>query len=177
MTILIGLRTPSSAVLGADSQLNWGDTKILGSKKLFEIGRFILGISGPARLGTLLVEAKQKLNRVTTPGGVAKTLKDLISADDWKVDETASGPRCSDVSILLCNTRTGGLYWLDGSFSVEEVSIGHFICLGAGDDIATGAMAALDTLEPKDRVRRALGIACQFNAACGGELVVREVEA
>ena len=175
MTVLVGLRTPEGAVIGADSQLNWGSTKIVGSKKLFELGRFFIGISGPARLGTLMLEAKARIARVTTPAKLSKLLKELIEGDDWKMDDISNGPKISEMAVLVGVKSTGQVFWIDGGFSVEEVPVGQFIALGSGDDVATGALAALDKLEPKERVTRALEIACLFNVYCGGEPIIREI--
>jgi ATP-dependent protease HslVU (ClpYQ) peptidase subunit len=156
--------------------MTWGDTKIHGAKKLLDAGRFIIGISGPARLGTLIEESRTRFTKAHTPQGIAKILRDLIAKDEWRSDESGTGPRCADVAILLCDQKTGRIFWLDGSFTVDEVNEGRFIALGTGGDVAMGAMAALGKLKPKDRVRRALQIVCQFSASCGGELDIREIQ-
>lgn len=172
MTIIIGMRHATGCVLGTDSQITWGSVKILGSRKLMELSRFVLAVAGPSKLSTILELGRGRLDNLTKPHLLAKSIQSLIAKDGWRPDGT-EGPNNMEMSILVADKRTGDLYWIDGTCSLERIAEDSFICAGSGDEIGTGAMAALDRLPPEKRVRRAIQLVCRHNTECGGEVVVR----
>lgn len=176
MTIVIGYRTPTGTIVAADSQGTCGASAVFGTRKIFDLGHFVVALSGSYRLRALLETHRKEWCRWRDPQKIANALRDAIRKDEWTLEEDkGGGPKTIGSSLLFAAKSGKGLWAMDCDCTVEEIPVGHFVTLGSGCDHATGALAALRDLpwSPERVVRKAMEVTCRHNAYCGGEIHVR----
>jgi ATP-dependent protease HslVU (ClpYQ) peptidase subunit len=79
--------------------------------------------------------------------------------------------------VFLVGWR-GRLFRIDSDFQVGE-SIDQFESVGCGDNLAMGAFHAMQddtTIDPEQRVTKALSAASAFNAAVGPPFIVKNTK-
>lgn len=168
MTCIVGLVEEGTVYMGGDSLAVSGGWLIreMAEGKVFRKGEFLFGVSGMARYIQVLkyrfVPPPQRGDDVQTymqvrfVDGLRQCLRESTNL------VTNNGLEELEESTNLMVGYRGSLYRVDASFGLSECG-GAFLTLGSGDEVASGAMAALEGTEPEQRVLRALEIAGQFN--------------
>jgi ATP-dependent protease HslVU (ClpYQ) peptidase subunit len=171
MTCIIGLVVDGTVYMGADSAAVEGwMTRPMQTKKLFRNGPFLIAYCGSIRMGQILEYHLQV--REQEPGendsqyivtGFVEAVRDCLK--DKGVARVQSNTEDLPGSGFMVGYR-GSLYHIGPEFQVSVMEDG-FDADGLGRQFALGAMAALEGLEPIERIRRALEITTRFsNGVC-----------
>jgi len=151
--------------MGADSAGASGWTvRAVRSSKIFKVGPFIIGHTTSFRMGEILqyhLEVEPQKEEQTDyeymvccfVEAVRKALKEYGFA---KVENNVE-----EGGDFLVGYH-GHLYSVDDDFQMTEHIEGYDAC-GCGGGFALGAMRALEGMSPKERIKRALGIAAYFS--------------
>ena len=175
MTVIIGLEHENHVYMGGDSisLSGWSKAPIAGEKvfkRSFKSGilsrDFIFGFAGSPRAAQLVEY------RLQPP-----VISDAADTDAYMRTDFIDAVRTCFRNGGLLTTENGqekghpflvgyrgSLYFVGSDFSVEDYQRGFF-CIGAGDDVATGAMAALSDLPPEARILKALQVTGDLCAA------------
>lgn len=169
MTCVIGFKTDAGIWIGADSAgtTEYGSQTLRVDTKVFNRNGFTMGFCGSFRMGQVL-----RFNLVATqqPDGM----------DDYEymvttfVEDVRKVLKRAGYSHVKNNVETGGnflvayreaLYEVEEDFQVGS-STRTYSCIGSGEEIASGAMAILETLDitPEKAIKQALKIAADHDA-------------
>jgi len=168
MTCIVGLvaQKDRAVWLGADSAGVAGlGLMVRKDAKVFRVGQYAIGITGSFRMGQLIQHAFQppRFN------GAGPTHKFMCTAF---VDALRTCLKAGGFLKIENGVEEGGfflvgaaarLYRIESDLQVGE-SVLPYDAIGCGAEIALGAMYATAAMEPKVRLRRALGAAEQFSA-------------
>ena len=188
MTTVVAVRTPEHTILGADSLLTQGDTRLHHtynlSQKIFVLGDSCIGLSGSIAHYTSLIQALREMGEQCDLWGedkvfdtftkVHKKLKDefFLNAKKQPDDPYES----NHISAMVANGS--GIY---GVYAHREViQFDRFWCNGSGRAYALGAMHALwaerQARQPDQApdamaiARAGLAAGMEFDRASGGQM-------
>ncbi len=188
MTTVVAVRTPQHIVIGADTLLTQGDTRLPHTynlaQKVYTVGHSCIGLSGSVSHYTSLIQALRHMGEHCRLWGedqvfetftkVHKKLKDEFFLNPKKQpDDPYEG---NHISAMVANGS--GIY---GVYAHREViAFDRFWCNGSGRAYALGAMHALwaerSATQP-GQIPDALAIAraglaagMEFDRASGGEM-------
>lgn len=178
MTTIIGLAHEGKVYLGGDGQTTSGWEAIYSAHpKVFTSGLFVIGASGTVRFKNLTqhhfdipTDAEDKYDmrymvRVFIPA-LREALKEHGAMG--KISEKDN----SDC-LLLVGVR-GVLYYIGIDFDVTAIASGlHSI--GTGSEYAIGAMTAIYSLSPRERIERSLEIAARYDIGTSAPFTIVEV--
>lgn len=175
MTIICALHDHVAGVtwIGADGRMT-SDKFVwpMDVEKWTDIGRFRLGMAGSGRAAVIVGRRLHDLRDFAHPQYIADSLREAMISDGWKSDD-ARGPQTFDTYFMLANAA--GVWAISGTGTVIPFGL-NFAAMGSGEDYAYGAAYALMNgdrhVSAEWVVRGALGAACAFDAACGGQLMV-----
>lgn len=168
MTCIIGLVHKDRVYMGGDSMAaaSW-DMQAVRHPKVFKTGEFIIGYTDSFRMGQLLQYefAPPGHDSLTPRAYMTSVFPEAVRklfADKgylWVENSRESGGE------FIVGYR-GALYTVQSDFSVLQYREA-FTAVGCGKPYALGAMACMEALSPKRRIRQALQIAAQFsNGVC-----------
>jgi ATP-dependent protease HslVU (ClpYQ) peptidase subunit len=171
MTCIIGLVENGTVYMGADSSAVEGwMTRPMQTKKLFRNGLFLIAFCGSIRMGQILeyhlVVREQEPDEddaryIVT--GFVEAVRDCLREKGFS--RVQGNTEEIPGSGFMVGYR-GSLYHIGPEFQVSVMEDG-FDADGLGRQFALGAMAALEGLEPTERIRRALEITTRFsNGVC-----------
>ena len=164
LTCIVGLAQDGKVWIGGDSVSASGwQVRSMRHSKVFRVQEFLIGYTSSFRMGQILEhhlsvpaqDGQCDVKYLVTQ--FIPSVRDCFK-EHWfdKIkDEDAKGGE-----FLL--GYHGHLYHVDCDFQVAEYEDGFDAC-GCGEAYALAAMKALETLQPKDRVLRALEIAGHFS--------------
>lgn len=181
MTCVVGLKTPTTIIVGADSAGVGGwDLRIRADEKVFRTGPYLIGYSSSFRMGQLLrysllshlaplEEQNELLFRYMVTlfvDGVRQCLKDGGYAE--KHDEREEGGQ------FIVGVRDR-LFVVDRDYQVEEFA-DPYAAVGCGAPYALGSLHATDesALPASIRVQRALEAAERFSSGVRGPFVLMQ---
>ena len=189
MTVLAAFQGNGFAVIGADSRATdeSGSTFVLSNSKITwdKQGRYLYAISGASRGGNLLQQGWtppdapmfidiEHLDEFMTQTFIP-TLREVFidSGYDAKDDGDSAW---HDSSFLIA--VNGIIYPIFNDYSWDRDARNIYYG-GSGGDIALGVMAALgidkckdDPKKAKAIIKKAIEVACQFNAFCAPPVVI-----
>lgn len=174
MTCIVGLALDGDVWIGADSAATSGwQVRSTRVPKVFTHGPFIIGYTVSFRMGQLL----QFYLDVQPQDGESSDLEYIVKRFVMAVRGCLKE---GGYTTIENNKEEGGgfligyrghVYRVGNEFQVTEASDGFDAC-GCGGNYALGAMAALGSVEPDERVRMALEIAAHFSGAVRGPFTV-----
>lgn len=174
MTCIVGVADERGVWIGGDSAgVSGWLSHVRADTKVFERGPFIMGFTTSFRMGQLLRHAldvpQQPPNQpideflaTTFVDAVRKCLKDGGMAK--KESDVESGG-----TFLL--GYHGSLYRVGNDYQIAE-TIDGVDAVGAGNELALGALWATAADEPTDRITTALEAAAHYSAAVRGPFTV-----
>lgn len=157
--------------MGADSCVSTGWTaRTLRQPKVFRNGDFLIGYAGSVRMLNVLRYQVQIGSQDAAQTDDEYVMCSFIEAvreqcKDLGVSTIEDNQEQSVGSFLVAYRQK--LYDVAPDFSVCSYADDLYAC-GSGSDIALGAMAALQDMEPVARIRRALGIAERYGYGVAG---------
>lgn len=171
MTCIIGLIEKGNVYIGADSaSISNLVIRATNVPKVFRRGPFIIGYTTSFRMGQLLEHwlevPKQTTESKSDQEYMVKEFAESIRTlfKDKGFAETNSGAESGGTFLVGYG---GHLFTIYADFQVNEIC-DKFDAVGCGGPFALGAMAALKTLEPVERIEKSLEIAAHFSAGvCG----------
>lgn len=172
MTVVIGLMENGLVYMGADSIAIPDNSYSITTRqdpKIFRNGVFLIGFTGPFRMGNLL---RFRLQPPEQPAGMdhfeymATLFIDAVRDCFRQHGYLGKTEERDDGGTFLVGYREQ-LYEVYDDFQVG-IPHGAFAAVGAGRDVALGAMAAMEFMPPRDRLNRSLQISEQFCAAVRG---------
>lgn len=167
MTCIVGLVHDGDVYISGDSAgISYGGTTtIRADQKVFAREDMIFGFTSSFRMGQVLRYV------LGIPGR-----KENISDEEYLVTQFIpevqkcfkdAGYLCIDNGVQWGGTfllgYRGNLYQIDSDFQVG-CSVDEYDAVGAGAEYALGALGVLRDVDPDERLRRALEIACYHNA-------------
>lgn len=178
MTCIIGLEHNGTAYVGADSSVAEGWTvreSLL--PKVFQRDVFLIGSTGSIRLNQLLwqhldVRAQHEDENDSTyiVCGFIEAVRGCLKTHGYaKVDSNVE-----EGGFFLVGHR-GKVYRVSNSYGISRVADGY-TAVGCGAEYALGAMKALVSLEPVERIRQSLAIAEHFSGGVIGPFTVLELK-
>ena len=171
---IIGLVANGEVHIGGDSCITRGwFIKPSAWPKVFTSGAFLIGSTGSLRPSQilehqlvvrekLLDESEAHYITVAFINGVRTCLREQGYAT---IDDNAE-----EGGTFLVGYN-GGLYCVSRDYGVSR-SLNKFAAIGCGEEYALGAMAALEGLDPEERIMKSLEIAARFSAGVCGPFVV-----
>lgn len=171
MSVAVAVIDGSTLVMAADSQWSTSYVKATSANaKLMTFGHALSGVVGNPRvlnvLSTMVPPDEFRLDyswlvREYVPL-LMNTLKDAKALQES--DGIASMP---DTALLIGGD--GSLFTVHSDFSVME-HCQSYAAIGSGQEVAIGALAALSTIPPADRARRAIEIVSENTPWVGGRI-------
>jgi ATP-dependent protease HslVU (ClpYQ) peptidase subunit len=161
MTCIIGLEHEGRVYMGADSYLGNGHTfGITRERKLFRRGEFLVGTAGDVRFGQLLAY------HMTMPEAQGDEPDAQYLVMEFVEPLRAMMKEHGFATIENSVEKTGNRFLLGyrgrlyrvWDYQVDSY-VNGLICIGSGEEVAYGAMMALEALPPRKRIKRALAIA------------------
>jgi ATP-dependent protease HslVU (ClpYQ) peptidase subunit len=174
VTIIVGLVTERRVVLASDGMSPDGSGTVFSNPhKVREVAiaegeTVVVGTTGRTALGSLFAY-RVKVDGVPDPG-------DVDGADEWAhtIAEAITG-LAKDNGLTDKDGDMDGaalLAWRTHLWDISDnlaLRIDRFAALGAGADVALGALDVLHDdahVNPDHAVRRAVTAACRWHAAC-----------
>lgn len=178
MTCVVGLVDKKTVYIGADSASVSGWTsRITRLPKVFRRGPFLIGYTTSFRMGQLLEHALE----VPLQGAETNDRRYMVTVFAETVRALLKE---RGVAKIEANTESGGqflvgyrghLYSVQSDFQVNEMADG-FDAVGSGAEYALGALAALRTMKPLPRLKRALEISAHFNMGVSPPFFLRSIK-
>jgi ATP-dependent protease HslVU (ClpYQ) peptidase subunit len=182
MSIAVAVRKDHEVILAADSQTNFGSTKVgagnHSARKIRRVGSAYVATTGWGLYDNIL----DHLLRAGTPPRLTnqdaifafflkfwRTLRDRYTLVNDQADKENDSPFADlDASFLIINRR--GIYSVASDLSVTEFS--EYYAVGSGSDFSLGALHALydSPLDATTLARKACAAAIEFNIYCGGDI-------
>jgi ATP-dependent protease HslVU (ClpYQ) peptidase subunit len=170
MSTVVAVQTPKFAVIGSDTQINWGDRRVrqpVPASKLQPVGEYLIGYAGDLRAGQILhyifvppkpVHVKQQydLDQFVTASLVPK-IKDVWEDNGYINSEDGT-------SLLV--VVMGVVYEIgsDYSWSRDERNI---YGIGSGGDYALGYLSSFEAPTTRNQtenlVVEAVGAASEYD--------------
>jgi ATP-dependent protease HslVU (ClpYQ) peptidase subunit len=177
-TAVIGLVHEGTVYLGADSAgMNTSDLSltIRTDKKVFANGQFIMGFTGPFRIGQLL-HYKLRVSEQKSDQDLNEFM--VITFIDAVRDCLKDGGFASKTNNSLYGQESGGrflvgyggrLFKIDYDYQVGESADGY-CAIGCGMHFCLGSLytTANTGLSPEERIIKALEAAAKFSAGVQG---------
>lgn len=167
MTCIIGVEQEGTVIIGVDSMSTDGYSKdATRLRKVFRVGEFLIAYTSSFRMGQILqyhLEVRHQQDgetdeRYMVVAFVEAARKCLKEHGYTRIENNQEEGGC-----FLVGYR-GRLYSVYGDFQINSSATG-VAAFGAGQEYALGAMKALETLPPVERIQRALEISSQLSCA------------
>lgn len=177
MTCIVGLVTDKGVLIGGDSAgVSEYNLIVRSDPKVFTTGPFLIGFTYSFRVGQLLryrLTVPEQQDGVDDFAYMATEFVDAVRACLHAHGAMKDEQGVHQGGVFLVGYR-GQLYRVDSDFQIGVNACG-FDAVGCGDQVALGALAALEGSPPKKRIERALQIAEQFNAGVRGPFTVEAI--
>lgn len=174
MTTIIASKMGEGVVFAYDSQVTWGNSKLVSDAKVFQTGPIVFGVSGSCRDGDIIKhgldipEFKRKHRQNPERWIVSKLVPAIQHAlDKNRQLETRNSQSTTDSHIIVSIPGFLGVLATDLSLiGQDEECVG----VGSGSDYAVGAYHAGASLE------QAVSIAAKLDVGTGGKINTLEVK-
>lgn len=189
MSIICGYHDDESGEtwIGCDSRVSADDGILFPGDhaKIMRIGRWVIGHAGDQVAFSVLKRLQRDTGNAgaafADPGFQAEDAAELLRNHLMMAGfiRRPNDHMC-DLGQHFLLARPEGLWEIDSAFGVRHIADG-FAAIGSGCDFASGAVAALrhadviQTFSIDDLLRIAMEAACEFDSACGGEIVVEQI--
>lgn len=166
MTCIVGLEADSKVYIGADSASVAGwEVRATRLHKVFRRSRFLIGYTGSFRMGQLLqhrLEISPQNGETDEEFMVCKFIEAVRTClKDGGFAKVDNNVEKGGYFLVGYNGR---LYNVSSDFQVNSERNG-FDARGCGREYALGAMKVLESLAPRERVKKALTVAAHFSGA------------
>lgn len=166
MTCIIALEHKGKVYMGGDSAAVAGwDIQLSADPKVFQVGEFLIGYTSSFRMGQLL-----QYNLEIPENADGNDMRYLVSKFIPAVRECLKEGGYAKID----NNQEEGGFFLIGyhgkaykvcqDFQITRMTDGY-IAVGAGENFALGALAAMKIEDPEDAIFRALKVAEMFSGA------------
>ncbi|MCU0555117.1 MAG: hypothetical protein MUF17_10205 [Syntrophales bacterium] len=188
MTVVAAVLKRKSLVIGADTQINFGDSCMPGTNiktsKLFTInGTYVAG-SGWALydniIQDLLSDRKNRNLNLDDERSIFKFFNNLYFTVKEKysyVNSQCNGHNTpfADLDARFLVAGRSGIFYVSANMSVHKFE--RYYAIGSGCDYALGAIHVLYDcdLSAKDICHRALSAAIDMDVHCGGPPEIHEI--
>lgn len=176
MTCIIGLKHKGNIYMGGDSAGVAGYRKeIRADEKVFVNGKFIFGFTSSFRMGQLLRYALVPPEKSPDMDVYKFMVTDFVNAvrNCLKDGGYATKKDEAEVAGTFLVGYEGHLFKIDSDYQVGE-SREDFAAAGCGEEFALGAMAALETKDPVNKIFKALTIVESYCTGVAGPFTVVE---
>lgn len=178
MTTIVGVQTPTYAVLGADTQITYGERAFRGDgqAKIINKNGVLIGIAGDAYAGQILSylwspPAPKSIRDIDNfvASQVVPSMRSILSNNGYDPDKDRGNEGGIDILLAV----EGRLYQLANDLTYFRDKDG-FYAIGSGGDIALGFLyAKKSSLEGSDTVinrtvRSAIAASSHFDINTGG---------
>lgn len=168
MTAIAGIVDDGHVYIGADSAATGGTRQtVRRDAKVFRNGPVLIAVTGSARMGQVLQYVLSVPKRHSSTGIMLYLVTDFINAvrSAYKEAGCASKDKEEEGSLgsFLLGVE-GHLFQIYSDYQIAE-AVDGFYALGSGGDVALGALHATKGIEPRKRLRMALGAAERFDSA------------
>lgn len=178
MTCIVGVVDQEKVYIGGDSAGVAGlDITSRKDPKVFKVGDFLIGCTTSFRMIQLI-----RFSFCPPKRHPDKDVFEYMCTEF--INEIRSCLKTGGFAEISCSVENGGnflvgycgrLFKIEGDFQVGE-STDNFQSVGCGQPFALGALSALgDSLNPKDRIRKALEIASYHSAGVRGPFVIESI--
>lgn len=181
MTCIVALKGDDNRVyLGGDSldEDHRGVVSVRKDKKIFKLNAMGIGFTTSWRMGQIIRHHASGLDPYTdedeydiVASVFVEQIRDLFDQYGWKTIE--NGIEYGGVFLIAYRGR---IFHVDDDFSVGEPELEYW-SVGSGSRFALGSLHTTSTLSmnPKERVIRAIEAASCFSSSCGGPISTIEV--
>jgi ATP-dependent protease HslVU (ClpYQ) peptidase subunit len=175
MTCIVGLIAEGKVFIGGDSAgVTSYRLQVRRDKKVFKNGPYLIGYTSSFRMGQLLRYAfappipgeYDDLHRFMCTTFV-DAVRDCLDVGGYS--RRQSNQESAGTFLVGYGKR---LFRIDEDYQVAETLDG-FDAIGAGSQVALGALYACQHLDPKERVFQALLAAERFNAAVRAPFIIQ----
>lgn len=175
MTCIIGLEENGKAYIGADSAaaMGWEVRQSL-TEKVFRRGPFVIAFTTSFRMGQILRHlVALPESEAYDEAYMVMEFTEAVRAKFKEMGFARIESGKEEGGVFIVGVR-GRVYEIASDFQVQRFADG--LCAdGCGREYALGAMAALRSLPPVERITRALEIAEYFSGGVCGAFTVLEV--
>ncbi|MCP4717005.1 MAG: hypothetical protein GY868_17910 [Deltaproteobacteria bacterium] len=186
MSIAVAVKKGKEVVLAADSQTNFGTSRVPSENhqavKIRSVGSSLLATTGWGLYDNILDDylSKRSAPRLTTKKSIFsfflklwKVLHDnypFVRDQNDKENDSPFGD--IDASFLIVNTS--GIFFVAEDLSVSEFN--QYYAIGAGSDFSLGALYGLynSAISAEALALKAVQTAVEFNPFCGGAIQVEK---
>lgn len=164
MTCIIGLAHEGTVYIGCDSAgSNSWTARPVNTPKLIRLGEVLIGYTDSYRMGQIL-----QYHLAIPPRNVGETDEHYLIVSFGEA--VRSTLKAQGYTKIDNNTEEGGVfvvgykgkvYTFQSDFSIVNHADG-LEAVGLGEYIALGAMAALESLHPRERILKSLEIVARF---------------
>lgn len=184
MSIAVAVKKGNEIVMAADSQTNFGSSKVRienhRAEKIRKIGSSLLATTGWALYDNILDDflARRRVPALTSRKviftfylGFWKLLHERYSLVNDQSDKELDSP-FGDMDACFLIANSGGIFYVAGDLSVTEFD--EYFAVGSGSDFSLGVLHALydSDIGAEELARRAVSAAVEFNIYCGGDIQV-----
>jgi len=177
MTCIIGLEHKGKAYIGADSLGSDGWRKATyDTPKLFKKYGMVFGYTTSYRFGQIIQHHMREIitkNNTSYDYLVAHIVPEIRRC--LKEHGAAKIKDSVDFGGNCIIGLAGKIYELQNDFSIIKPTNG-ISCVGSGEQVAMGAVLALDKMRPEARIKKALSITSDSIASVGGTFTVMGVD-
>ena len=180
MTTLAGIQGNGWSVIGSDTRVI-DDSRIYStprhSSKIFKVSDYIIAVAGDWRPAQILqhdmvypklpVKPTEKTMEKFFSQEFIPSLRNTYADEGWAIDK--------DTESSLLISACGYMFSVDTDYAWTRDRRGYY-GVGTGGDYAVGYMSAFsfpkDVETAKDIVRRALGVASQYDSNTGEPFII-----
>lgn len=174
MTCIIGLVHETKVYIGADSiaVAGWEQLRY-GWPKVFRVGEFLIGCAGSLRMLQILkfhLDIRLQQEGESDERYIVVAFVDAVRQALKERGYTHIDNNREEGGRFLAGYR-GQLYLVDEDFQATCFT-GGLKAIGVGAEYAMGAMMALHTWQPEDRILQALAISAELSIGVGAPFYV-----
>jgi ATP-dependent protease HslVU (ClpYQ) peptidase subunit len=184
MTCIVAIGDGTSVWIGGDAAGTAGlETTIRSDTKVFVNGPMIFGFAGSYRMGQLLRYALTVPKHYSDDGDDMKYLvvkfiaavRSCLKEHGWGLTVTGDHENGREAGGIFVVGYKGTVYQVDSDFQVGWPS-SNSASIGSGEEYANGVLYATSDLNPKERIKKALSAAAEFNAAVAAPFTILQHE-
>jgi len=176
MTVCIGIAEQGRVHMGADSVVAGGYVTFRRSMpKIFQNGAFLIGVAGTARVAELM-----RYTELPIPTGDIDRFMSTVFAEYVRELMRVSGHLSKENEVESIDSKmiigVHGTLWIsDELFSFSRPEPAEY-AIGAGDEIAMGALYATRGQKPMKRISTALRAAGEYGTGIGPPYILRTLK-
>lgn len=171
MTVIVGLKTQNSLIMGCDSGTFHGETKVIYDKdKVFIKDNFMVGLAGNPRVSQLLEHVFNPPDHDPRMSTYHYMVKEFVPAFISMLENNGGltiDKNVKEYESYILVAYKDNIFGINQAFHVSSGE--EYICTGHGFNFAYASLySTKGFVSPEDRVRVAVEAACKFDAYCQG---------